>query len=80
MKTEKSKTLRKPSAWGKITGVLTKRTAQTQGKRGAARITKRVGSVFAAKTMKSKSQETSKSAMDFLVDDLLEAMDAGYFS
>jgi hypothetical protein len=40
MKTEKSKTLRKPSAWGKITGVLTKRTAQTQGKRGAARISK----------------------------------------
>ena len=36
MKTEKSKTLRKPSAWGKITGVLTKRTAKAQGKREAA--------------------------------------------
>jgi hypothetical protein len=52
MKTEKSKTLRKQSAWGKITGVLTKRTAKAQGKHKAARTTKRVRSGFAVKTMK----------------------------
>ena len=51
MKTKKSKTLRKPSECGKITGVLTKRAAKAQGKREAARITKRVRSLSAAKTM-----------------------------
>ena len=59
---------------------LDKANSKTQGKRGAARITKRMRSVFAAKTMKWKSQKTSESAMDFLADDLSEAMDAGYFS
>jgi hypothetical protein len=73
MKTEKSKTLRKPSAWRKITRVLTKRTAKAQGQREAARIPKRVRSGSEAKTMKWKSQETSKSAIDFLVDILSDA-------
>ncbi len=51
MKTKKSKTLRKPSECGKIIGVFTKRTAKAQGKREAARITKRVRSLSAVKTM-----------------------------
>ncbi len=51
MKTKKSKTLRKPSECGKISGVLTKQTAKAQGKHEAARITRRVGSLSAMKTM-----------------------------